>query len=56
MHTEDITIFSLDLNFARCLVTCPLLLQESISPWWRSQHILNKRNVLKHMQLFAEDS
>ena len=26
MHTVDFTIFSLDLNFARCLVTCPLLL------------------------------
>ena len=26
MHTVDFTMFSLDLNFARCLVTCPLLL------------------------------
>ena len=26
MHTEDFTIFSVDMNFARCLVTCPLLL------------------------------
>ena len=26
MHTEGFTIFSLDLNFARCLDTCPLLL------------------------------
>ena len=32
MHTEGFTIFSLDLNFARCLVICPLLLLESISP------------------------
>ena len=22
MHTEDFTIFSLDMNFAKCLVTC----------------------------------
>ena len=26
MLIEDFTIFSLDMNFARCLVTCPLLL------------------------------
>ena len=26
MHTEDITIFSLDLNFARCLVFLSIII------------------------------
>jgi hypothetical protein len=31
--TEYWGIVSLDMNFARLLLTCPLLLEESISPW-----------------------
>ena len=31
MHTEDFTIFSLDMNFARYLVTCPLLVYKPLS-------------------------
>ena len=45
MHTVDFTIFSLDLNFVRCLVTCPLSLWvykretlASIEKIWRISH------------------
>ena len=40
MHTMYFTIFSLDLNFARCLVTCPLPLwvYKPLVLLWRPFH------------------
>ena len=33
-----VTIFRHGLNFARCIVACPLL--QSISPWWNPTHYI----------------
>ena len=55
MHTEDFTVFvNLDMNFARCLVTCPLLLQESISPCEHS--IGSKMLILFQVQHNAKNN
>ena len=43
VDSVTVTILSIDLNFARYNVTCPLSFLESTSPWWYvyTRYILN---------------